>query len=220
METINTMLTHDGLPAILDRTSKVIDLANELRVSSNIVSFVGNTYFNPSADLPYHNKQHAFSTALRADILAKHYDSTMRERQIIFIASMFHDFNYSLEAETDRQNIRRAVEGFKKYCSEMSINGGIITPTFAQYIINVIQSTEYPRDKSKKPSFMQSIVQDADLLQSCEVDAEAMIQRLEAEGEYKGLSIDFPPLDELNTKFAQEKRQQATRYQQKTSANN
>jgi predicted metal-dependent HD superfamily phosphohydrolase len=143
---------------------------------------------NPSASLPYHGQEHLYSVALRARAGGLHYQDRLPAYSIdeLFIAGLFHDYAYSLEA-TEAENIATAIAA-----AHMLFSG-----PRGYRIGQLIAATYFPHQATD--TLLQGIIQDADLLQLLEPDyEEVFLPGLAAEKNFTP-KADFPGLALLGT---------------------
>lgn len=108
---------------------------------------------------PYHNKEHilfvfSFSMFL-FDLYKKELKLTNKDKHILGVAALFHDYNHSGGKLKDDENIELAIEGLKKFIKDNSI---VINE---DEIINIIKCTEFPH-KDIELNELQKIIRDAD----------------------------------------------------------
>jgi HD superfamily phosphohydrolase YqeK len=108
---------------------------------------------------PYHNNKHilfvfSFSIFL-FDLYKKELNLSNKDRHLLGVAALFHDYNHSGGKLTDEENIELAIKGLKKFIKDNSIDIN------EDEIINIIKCTEFPH-KDIKLSELQKIIRDAD----------------------------------------------------------
>lgn len=106
--TLNTHSKFPVLAALLKTTPRARVLARQLGVEK-LFEFAMTR--NKSANGPYHNAEHGFEVARLAYGLASMVKHDFAERKALFVAGLFHDFNHSLGALPDSENISIAQQG-------------------------------------------------------------------------------------------------------------
>lgn len=129
---------------------------------------------NPSDTLPYHGTQHMYTVALKCAEGADYHKLSRKDKTELFFAGLFHDFNYQ-SAEDDSENIRAAVIGWLQLGEPLSVFHEIDT----QAVAELIRATKFPHSEAR--NIREKIIQDADLLQHTEPDAERFIEGLSKE---------------------------------------
>jgi hypothetical protein len=73
---------------------------------------------NPSAHLPYHSTTHCLTVADGCMTLADMEGVEGKDKKILALAGLFHDFNHSGGQLADVQNIERAIVGLNEFAEE------------------------------------------------------------------------------------------------------
>ena len=123
-------------------------------------------YFRVAEEAPnknngYHGLRHPYYVLYLCHLAALYYQDrlTKQEVRILFIAALMHDYGHlGGKAQSDRENIGRAVVALRKYCLP-------IDRPYLPDIENVIWATEYPHKDARLEPLCNEIIQDADLCQ-------------------------------------------------------
>lgn len=110
--------------------------------------------FNPSNNLPYHNKYHAECMVKNCYEGAQYYNLPWDTTRNLLLAAIYHDFGHTGGEEPDSENIRRA------------LHHGLfsIRKEVPKILIDCILCTEYPFTVEPY-TIEQRIIRDADLMQ-------------------------------------------------------
>jgi len=133
---------------------------------------------NPSAGLPYHNNQHAYSVALLSYQGGVENGLELDELKLLFIASLFHDWNHTGGRSSEQVNLANAVEGALRLMRlQKHPEKDLWTVMF------LIYATDNRFDRTGSPSYplMKQIIADADILQNVEPDYGWFISGLSVE---------------------------------------
>ena len=133
--------------------------------------------WNPSADKPYHGAQHLLTVAGRAYEGGRAHGFTAGGCWQLLLAGLFHDVGYR-EVDDDWDNIEVAVAALRRAHSEELLKPGTAADVDAAQLL--IESTCYPYRRPSQ-SLAESILRDADLMQSLEKDAPRWMAGLAAE---------------------------------------
>lgn len=133
---------------------------------------------NPGKDSPYHNNEHLYTVALNCDEAAKYYKLPVSDRKVLFLAGLYHDYNHSAGAASDTINISRAIAGAVEHIARIEKAEASDLDTVAGIIHATIQP---PTMHNTDIGLLQRIIMDADMMQSCEPDAEAFLAGLSVE---------------------------------------
>lgn len=149
---------------------------------------------NHSNYLPYHNFQHLLTVALNSIDAGLHYHLPSYQIQSLAIAGLCHDADYKTES-TEHHNILNA----KEFAQKLNISHDIIGD-----ITTLIDASFYPHREPN--NLCEAIIQDADLLQVLEKDANKFIKGLNEENNNDNFCDPlFPGVDNLTTSWAKEK---------------
>lgn len=117
---------------------------------------------NPSRTNGYHGLRHPYHVLYLCHLAALFYRDrlTKLEVRILFIAALMHDYGHlGGKAQSDRQNIERAIMALRK-------NYLPVDHPYLADIEDAIWSTEYPHKGAGPVSLSHEIMQDADLCQA------------------------------------------------------
>lgn len=148
---------------------------------------------NPSKDLPYHGNQHQIVVASLAYRGANIHLLDKFSRKAVFLAGLFHDYEYSLE-KTEDANIERAA---RFALTLLNAEGRL-----AIAVADIIRETRFPH--SNPTSLISALVQDADSLMITQPDFSDFIKGLELENPARAIDPFFPGQDSLNTTWAKQ----------------
>lgn len=148
---------------------------------------------NPSKDLPYHGNQHQIVVASLAYRGANIHLLDKFSRKAVFLAGLFHDYDYSLE-KTEDANIDRAT---RFALTLLNAEGRL-----AIKVAEIIRETRFPH--SEPTSLVSALVQDADSLMITQPDFSEFTRGLELENPSRVIDPFFPGQDSLNTKWAKQ----------------
>lgn len=168
----DTCMSSKPQPSALDveRRRQLIFILNELVVDPTNLQVVSD--FNPSADAPYHSAQHLISTAVRAYAGGFLEGLTRRERAVLVVAALWHDFDHTGGPSPDRINIERAVAGY--------VAGAF--PGDQKFVDAVVRAIRATEDGGPGPTnALERVLCDADLLQCTEPDSGRWMVGLAAE---------------------------------------
>ncbi len=122
---------------------------------------------NTSNNMPYHNFNHLLTVLKYCDYIANGEGVYYDQRLPLHLAAMFHDFDHLGGAQNnDRENIERAVAGFKDFVDftkeDMNLD-------LYNQVISIIEASEYPYHKAHTAiGRLEQIIRDADLMQQFE----------------------------------------------------
>jgi len=160
------------------RIKKAEVLSRKLNLSPNHMQSV--LLENPSRAVAYHNSQHCITVALYAYEMAVAHRLSLTSHQLLFLSALYHDWDHTASSGDDAANIERALKHAsclnKKTDSTLSQNK-------IRRIIRLIKSTHFPHPNPK--NIEEKILQDADLLQYNEPDANKFIEGLAVETGHK-----------------------------------
>lgn len=123
---------------------------------------------NSSNAAPYHSLHHMLRVTHYCSAGCLYHNITGSRRTMLLTAAMFHDFNHSQGKEKDDKNIKRALDGLSEFYLSNPLNR---TNTDLNTMFNIIRATEYPYViPAEELTLEQSIIRDADLMPSLEVD--------------------------------------------------
>lgn len=107
----------------------------------------------------YHNFQHTTTVMNNVYHIAIHEELSRKKIRLLLIAALFHDFDHSGGKLKDDENIKLAIEAFKKYSKESDKHN--------KFIIDIIKCTQFPYniDDDEYLTKCQKIIRDADSLQ-------------------------------------------------------
>lgn len=148
---------------------------------------------NPSKDLPYHGNQHQIVVASLAYRGANIHLLDKFSRKAVFLAGLFHDYDYSLE-KTEDANIDRAA---RFALTLLNAEGRL-----AIKVAEIIRETRFPHNEPT--SLVSALVQDADSLMVTQPDFSRFTKGLELENPSRVIDPFFPGQDSLNTKWAKQ----------------
>lgn len=109
---------------------------------------------NKGWDNPYHNNQHTMDVFNNVMKLSYMYDLPKADRNILGVASLFHDFNHSGGKLKDDENIENAIKGLTKF-------GGEIIDI--DEVADLILYTQFP-SVTKPKTLSQQIIVDSDMM--------------------------------------------------------
>lgn len=133
---------------------------------------------NPGKDSPYHNNEHLYTVALNCDEAARYYKLRLEDRRILFLAGLYHDYNHSAGATSDTINISRAIAGAVEHISRVEKS----CPETLDSVAGIIHATiQPPTMHNTDIGLLHRIIMDADMMQSCEPDAEIFLAGLSVE---------------------------------------
>lgn len=174
------------------RVLKVKEILKELSLDENIVEKLKELNFR-SNQHPYHNLQHLFTVAIRAYEGAEYYNLDNDVKKSIVLAALAHDADYTV-GECETTNLSAAKKVLQQLCSENLYNQS------AKYI----DATEFPHNETE--CLASAIIQDADLMQSFEEDADEFLHGLCVEkNDPNAADPAFPGVNGFNTEWAKEK---------------
>lgn len=133
---------------------------------------------NPSKDSPYHNNEHLFTVALNCDEAARFYSLPVEGHRVLFLAALYHDYNHSAGVSSDTINISRAISGAVEHITRLEKAAIEDLDEVAGIIHATIQP---PTMHNTDIGLLHRIIMDADMMQSCEPDAEAFLAGLSVE---------------------------------------
>lgn len=174
------------------RVLKVKEILKELSLDENIVEKLKELNFR-SNQHPYHNLQHLFTVTIRAYEGAEYYNLDNDVKQGIVLAALTHDADYTV-GECETKNLSAAKKVLQQLCSENLYDQS------AKYI----DATEFPHNETE--CLASAIIQDADLMQSFEEDADKFLHGLCVEkNDPNAADPTFPGVNGFNTEWAKEK---------------
>jgi coproporphyrinogen III oxidase len=97
---------------------------------------------NNKADNQYHNTIYCMYVFQQSQIICDEYDITPKQKELIGLAAIFHDFNHSGGRLKDSENIQIAIDGFLKFIVDEELFS--IPVEDLKYVENIIKATEYP----------------------------------------------------------------------------
>ena len=115
---------------------------------------------NKSDDLPYHDNFHSKRVLCYAITGANYYGLSIKDKKILGMASLFHDFNHTGSGKDDSINIEIAKEAFLNYCRINKIRD----LEFKCKVISCINATRFPYTEVPE-NLLCKIIRDADVLQ-------------------------------------------------------
>lgn len=151
--------------------------------------------------LPYHNLNHSLTVLKFCDYIANGEGVYYDLRLPLHLGALFHDIDHlgGLQ-KSDRENIDRAVEAFKKF---VDFTKEEISLDLYNQVISIIEATEYPYKKAHTAiGNLEKIIRDADMMQQFEYNW--ISQATLGLAKESGISIiDFIPkqrvfLEEIN----------------------
>lgn len=148
---------------------------------------------NPSKDLPYHGNQHQIVVASLAYRGANIHLLDKLSRKAVFLAGLFHDYDYSLE-KTEDENIETAA---RFALTLLNAEGRL-----SLMVASIIRESRFPH--SAPTSLISALVQDADSLMITQPDFSEFIKGLELENPARVIDPFFPGQDSLNTTWAKQ----------------
>lgn len=157
------------------RRSKVAEILRELDLNPSHLHVLEG---NPSKDSPYHNNEHLYTVALNCDEAARFYNLPFEGHRVLFLAALYHDYNHSAGASSDTINISRAISGAVEHISRLEKAQSEELDTLAGIIHATIQP---PTMHNTDIGLLHRIIMDADMMQSCEPDAETFLTGLSVE---------------------------------------
>lgn len=175
-----------------ERILKVREILKELSLDENIVEQLKelNTRSNHH---PYHNLQHLLTVAIRSYEGAQYYNLDSNMKKSIVLAALAHDADYTIGA-CESVNLSAAKTVLQQLCSEE------LYIQSARYI----DATEFPHNEAT--CLASAIIQDADLMQAFEEDAERFFDGLCVEkNDPNAADPTFPGVNGFNTEWAKEK---------------
>lgn len=160
---------------IASRRCRIEKILEELRLSAEHLDILEA---NPSKDSPYHNNEHLFTVALNCDEAARFYALPVEGHRVLFLAALYHDYNHSAGVSSDTINISRAISGAVEHISRLEKAAVEELDEVAGIIHATIQP---PTMHNTDIGLLHRIIMDADMMQSCEPDAEAFLAGLSVE---------------------------------------
>ncbi len=115
----------------------------------------------PNKDNGYHGLRHPYHVLFLCHLAALFYRDKLTKREIrnLFIAAIMHDYAHlGGAAKSDRENILRAVSGFRENCAP-------VDKPFRADIEDIMWATEYPHKGTGAEELVRQIIQDVDLCQ-------------------------------------------------------
>lgn len=176
-------------------------LSQKLNIDSSMIDYIEEQSQGQNTT-GYHNFQHLLTVAINAIRGANYYFiQNQNMRQALFIAGLAHDLKYDPMLH-ESVNIKKATNFVLNTLPAKNFaSNRIVYPIAA----DLVQATYFPHRISS--SLEEKIIQDADLLQNLEPDAELFRKGLDQEQQMlnskKSLADpNFPPLELLNTEWA------------------
>lgn len=128
---------------------------------------------------PYHNEQHLFIVALASAAGADYYNLTVRQKRVLVLAALYHDYNHTGKAGVpDSINIEHAIEGLENFFRSAGYSS--ITHKDADAVKQLIRATLHP-NKDRPANLSEAIIRDADMMEWFEPDAEDLLVGLNDE---------------------------------------
>lgn len=128
---------------------------------------------------PYHNEQHLFIVTLAAAAGANYYNLTAREKRVLTLAALYHDYNHTGKAGVpDAVNIELALEGVENFINSAGYSS--ITHKDAEAVKHLIRATIHP-NRERPANLSEAIIRDADMMEWFEPDAEELLSGLNEE---------------------------------------
>lgn len=175
-----------------ERILKVQEILNDLSLDEKIIERLIELNYR-SNYIPYHNIQHLLTVAIRSYEGAQYYDLDSNMKKSIVLAALAHDADYTIGA-CESVNLSAAKTVLQQLCSEE------LYTQSARYI----DATEFPH--SEAICLASAIIQDADLMQAFEEDAEKFFDGLCVEmNDPNAADPTFPGVNGFNTEWAKEK---------------
>lgn len=118
---------------------------------------------NPSNSLPYHNLYHSLCVMCEVDRIVSSYKKfqiTYNQRRNLLIASLYHDYNYTIGQIPDRDKVNKTIQSLPdkfKFDSEVS--------EIIRYTIYPYEKDLYLSDDISIVDYMGLILREADLCQ-------------------------------------------------------
>ena len=159
------------------RVARAKELFGELGIPVSFLEYALEN--NSGRNNPYHNNHHLLTVMLRCAEGADYYGLSVDDKRNLVVAGLFHDYNHSLSND-DAENIRKSVAGWTDYKDLFAIVG-----VSASEVERLIAATVFPHKDAT--DLGSEIIQDADLMQSLEPDAESFFKGLSVEA---GVRID------------------------------
>lgn len=198
---------------VMERPERILDVSSimmELFPTLNEVycfKFLSRWYhkdykLEDMQEIVYHDHNHIFAVVINANKIAIQMNLPKEERQILFIAALFHDYGHSYGRETDTYNITNAIS--ELYAMQTSYAWLLDVP---HHIIDAaadaILCTIYPF-RIRPKTTVECILRDADLTMSLEPDAEVFAEGLQ--NEIRRKHPDVVITKETMAQFAKEQR--------------
>lgn len=177
----------------LDRHSKAVALGISLFGEEHkagvlgIVNYVQLSSTEHPSLVVYHDFNHLVAVALRADSFAFSMKLSIKERQTLFLAAMFHDILHSYGNAVDIINITTAMYEIQEVC-RMDLYP-FIAHINVEQISHAIMCTIFPF-KVKPTNNIECCLRDADLMMAYEEDADIFAIGLQNEFKNKGQEIN------------------------------
>lgn len=159
----------------LSRRCRIQKILDELHLNPEHLDILAT---NPSRDSPYHNNEHLFTVALNCDEAARFYNLPFEGHRVLFLSALYHDYNHSAGVTSDTINISRAISGAVEHISRLENSAVEDLDAVAGIIHATIQP---PTMHNTDIGLLHRIIMDADMMQSCEPDAEAFLAGLSVE---------------------------------------
>lgn len=157
------------------RRCRIQAILDELRLNPAHLDILET---NPSKDSPYHNNEHLYTVALNCNEAAHFYSLPFEGHRVLFLSALYHDYNHSAGVTSDTINISRAISGAVEHISRLENSAVADLDAVAGIIHATIQP---PTMHNTDIGLLHRIIMDADMMQSCEPDAEAFLAGLSAE---------------------------------------
>lgn len=150
----------------------------------------------------YHDHNHIFAVVINANKIAMQMNLSTEERQILFIAALFHDYGHSYGHETDTYNVTNAIS--ELYAMQMSYAWLLdVPPHIIEAAADAILCTIFPF-RIRPKTTVECVLRDADLTMSLEPDADVFAEGLQ--NEIRRKHPDVVVTKETMTQFAKEQR--------------
>lgn len=137
-----------------------------------------NDELKDTHEIVYHDHHHIFAVVINANKIAMQMNLSLEERQILFIAALFHDYGHSFGHKTDTYNVAYAIGELYAMSNYTWMKS--IPPRVIDAAADAILCTIYPY-RIRPNTVVECILRDADLTMSFEPDADAFAEGLQNE---------------------------------------
>lgn len=138
--------------------NKIIKITEEYNLEYYLKCLIT---LNKGNNNQYHNFEHTLSVVKNIYNIGKSENINDKKLRLLLIAGIFHDFNHlGGNQSSDIENIILTIDSFEDFSIEKEKDN--------EFIISLIECTEFPYKKYEVLSKYQKIIRDADMLQFLE----------------------------------------------------